>query len=231
MRMRSMVFSAAAACLFAACGTGGGEPLDVRTDQELPVDAPADELSPGDPDAEPDISPDGADAEDLAPDDPAPDDAREDEPEGDGTDIVPDVPDADLADDAGPLPGDDCSAPLDVVLTGSTASIDGSTAGMHHDYDGPPACSIPSSSLDVVYKASVPAGQQIAVHYTADGVMDCISVQRACPDTTLIGGCTCGDPTTTLDAVREYAESGDAYIFIWGDGEKDFHLDVELSAI
>jgi len=226
MRMRSMMYWAAAACLCEACGTDEGGPKDIWTDHELPADTPADELSPGDPDAEPDIPPDGPDTEDLAPED-----AREDEPEGDGTDIVPDVPDADIADDAGPAPGDDCGAPLDVVLTGSTASIDGSTAAMHHDHDGPPACAIPSSSLDMVYKASVPAGQRIAVHYTADGVMDCISVQRACPDTTLIGGCTCGDPTTTLDAVREYAETGDAYIFIWADGEKDFHLDVELSAI
>lgn len=186
--------------------------LAVDTDVDIPVDADAETDIPNDDTMEAVGDPDVVEIDDPVVD-------------------VDGDPDLETDPDLGPLPGDNCDNTIDIIMSGSTASETGSTAGMHHDYDGPPACSISSSSLDIVYKVDMSAGNRINVDYTASGTMDCISIQRECPDTSLIGGCTCGDPTTTLEASREYDGDGTAYIFIWADGEKTFNLDIEVSPI
>jgi hypothetical protein len=144
-----------------------------------------------------------------------------------------DVPDADgVSDpDIAVHPGENCSNPIEITLSGSSATVSGNTTGMIHDYDGPPACGIPSAALDIVYMVDVPGGNRLTASYTAAGVIDCISVQPLCPDPSYIGGCTCGDPDTKLDYSRDYAADGTAYIFIWTESGKTFDLAVSLAVL
>jgi hypothetical protein len=136
--------------------------------------------------------------------------------------------DAEARTDTGPASGENCDDPIVVTPVGGTASVSGTTDGLAHDYPGPPACSIGRGWPDVVYEVAVPAGMTIDAAYTSSGIVHCISIQQACPDTSLVGGCTCGDPDTTLEASRTYEEAGTAYIFIWTDAPVAFDLVVDL---
>ena len=130
-------------------------------------------------------------------------------------------------------PGSSCTGPTRLTLVDGRATITDSTVGETHDHNGPGACTHCYSRIDKVYAVDVPAMTRVRANYTSTGIVDCISVQRDCPEM-LVGGFTCGDPDTTLTNPRDgkdFMEAGTAYIFVWADGEKDIELTVETETI
>lgn len=135
------------------------------------------------------------------------------------------------ASDGGPATtaGDTCASPIPLDPSAGPVTVTGTTVGAAHDYDGPPACAISSSALDVVYSIQVQGGNTLRATYTGSGSNVCLSTQSACPDSSLIGGCTCGDPTTGLTREKAYEDPTEAFLFVWAaEPGSTFELEVEV---
>lgn len=145
---------------------------------------------------------------------------------------MPDASPAGPSDAAGEARGETCDAPELIVLDVDSATVTGTTTGYARNHLAPPACNVSDTQVDRIYQVEV--GEKQSLNVQLDGTdtsVATVSIQRACPDTSLVGGCTVGTPNNGFDATRDYDQAGTAYIFVWANEGVDYTLSITASPL
>jgi hypothetical protein len=125
--------------------------------------------------------------------------------------------------------GESCASPMVLTLSGGTTKvIDGTGAGREHDHDGPPVCNVPADDVDAVYQVAMKTGETLGAAISGDKGNAIVSVQKECPDSSLVGGCSIGSLSVGFEAERTFDADGVASVFVWTDATAEYTLELTI---